>query len=184
MLGGSALWSRGQRRLEPSSQQSIFELEGTPRHFNGTRNLQGLRNGVIGRDFERQLNRRRVCQEQRGTCTRTNRDSYCYLGSSGTLSHFPYMHTHTGNPEADRLSRSPDIHNWMLHPGIFSWLNRRFGPFTVDRFATNLNAQLPRFNTRYWEPGTEGINALAQDWSNENNFANPHGLSSRVLSKR
>ena len=88
------------------------------------------------------------------------------------------------NSSADRLSRSPDTHNWMLHPVLFRWLNRRFGPFTIDRFATNLNAQLPRFNSRYWEPNSEGINALAQDWHAENNFANPPwALIPRVLQK-
>ena len=88
------------------------------------------------------------------------------------------------NSSADRLSRSPDTHNWMLHPILFRWLNRRFGPFTIDRFATNLNAQLPRFNSRYWEPNSEGINALAQDWHAENNFANPPwALIPRVLQK-
>ena len=88
------------------------------------------------------------------------------------------------NSSADRLSRSPDTHNWMLHPALFRWLDRRFGPFTVDRFATNLNAQLPRFNTRYWEPNSEGINALAQDWSGENNYANPPwALIPRILQK-
>ena len=88
------------------------------------------------------------------------------------------------NSTADRLSRSPDIHNWMLHPALFCWLDRRFGPFTIDRFASNLNAQLPRFNTRFWEPNSEGINALAQNWGQESNYANPPwALIPRVIQK-
>ena len=88
------------------------------------------------------------------------------------------------NIRADRLSRSPDTHNWMLHPAIFDWINKRFGPLTIDRFATSLNAQLPRFNSRYWEPETEAINALAQDWSQENNYVNPPwALIPRILEK-
>ena len=77
------------------------------------------------------------------------------------------------NVEADRLSRTPDTHNWMLHPYVFTELQKRLGPFTVDRFATSLNAQLPRFNSRYWEPETEAVNALAQHWGGEHNFINP-----------
>ena len=72
----------------------------------------------------------------------------------------------------------------MLHPALFRWLNRRLGPFSIDRFASNLNAQLPRFNTRFWEPNSEGINALAQDWSQESNYANPPwALIPRVIQK-
>lgn len=88
------------------------------------------------------------------------------------------------NIRADKLSRSPDTHNWMLHPAIFNLINKRFGPLTIDRFATSLNAQLPRFNSRYWEPETEAINALAQDWSQENNYVNPPwALIPRILEK-
>ena len=77
------------------------------------------------------------------------------------------------NIEADRLSRTPDTHNWMLHPYLFAELQRKFGPFTIDRFATSLNTQLPRFNSRYWEPDTEAINAMAQPWTGEHNYINP-----------
>ena len=88
------------------------------------------------------------------------------------------------NSTADRLSRTPDTHNWMLHPVLFRLLEKRFGPFSIDRFATNLNSQLPRFNSRFWEPNSEGVNALAQDWSLENNYANPPwALIPRVLQK-
>ena len=77
------------------------------------------------------------------------------------------------NVEADRLSRTLDTHNWMLHPYVFAKLQRQLGPCTIDRFATSLNAQLPRFNSRYWEPETEAVNALAQHWGGELNFINP-----------
>ena len=77
------------------------------------------------------------------------------------------------NTTADTLSRQPDPHNWMLHPKLFHMLDVMWGPHTVDRFATFLNAQLPTFNSRYWEPMSAGVDALAQDWSEENNFINP-----------
>lgn len=77
------------------------------------------------------------------------------------------------NTVADRLSRTPDLHNWMLHPGLFRSLEHRWGPHSIDRFATFQNAQLPRFNSRFWEPLSEAIDALAQNWQNENNFVNP-----------
>ena len=78
------------------------------------------------------------------------------------------------NQVADRLSRVMDNYNWQLHPGLFGLIDRLFGPHTVDRFASVVNTQLPRFNSRFWEPHTEGIDALAQqNWGQEINFVNP-----------
>ena len=52
------------------------------------------------------------------------------------------------NVWADTLSRELDTEDWQLNPQIFEHLQRRWGPHTVDRFASMLNAQLPRFNAR------------------------------------
>ena len=87
------------------------------------------------------------------------------------------------NVEADFWSRTPDKHNWQLHPRLFHYIDKLWGPHTVDRFANCQNAQVPRFNSRYWEPLSEGVDALAQvNWGKENNFVNPpFCLLSRVL---
>ena len=67
------------------------------------------------------------------------------------------------NQESDFWSRRADKHNWRLHPSLFSYLDRLWGPHTVDRFANCQNTQLPRFNSRYWEPLSEVVDALSQD---------------------
>jgi len=87
------------------------------------------------------------------------------------------------NVEADFWSRSPDKHNWQLHPRLFSYINTIWGPHTIDRFANCQNAQIPCFNSRFWEPMSSGVDALAQtDWNIENNYVNPpFCLISRVL---
>jgi hypothetical protein len=88
------------------------------------------------------------------------------------------------NTEADRLSRTPDKFNWMLNPGLFSVIDVLWGPHQVDRFATLQNTQLHRFNSRFWEPMTEGVDAFAQSWSGENNYINPPWvLLPRVVEK-
>ena len=88
------------------------------------------------------------------------------------------------NTEADRLSRSPDTHNWKLNVGIFTIINQLWGPHTIDRFATLQNTQLPRFNSRYFEPASEGIDALAQNWALDNNYINPPwALLPKVIDK-
>lgn len=47
------------------------------------------------------------------------------------------------------------------------------GSHTVDRFANHVNAKLPRFNSRFWNPGSEGIDAFVMNWDGENNYACP-----------
>ena len=78
------------------------------------------------------------------------------------------------NVEADRLSRIPDMYDWMLHPGMFKMIDRKYGPHTVDRFANLHNTQLQRYNSRFMDPFCEGVDALAQqNWHQENNYCNP-----------
>ena len=77
------------------------------------------------------------------------------------------------NTTADYLSRSPDKHNWSLHPDFFALIDSLYGKHTIDRFATLNNTQLERFNSRYLTPGTEAVDAMSQNWSEENNYINP-----------
>ena len=44
------------------------------------------------------------------------------------------------------------------------------GPHTVDRFSGLDNAQLDRFNSRFWTPGTEAVDAFTCDWADDNNL--------------
>ena len=53
------------------------------------------------------------------------------------------------NWATDYWSRTTDAHNWMLPPRLFAYIDRLWGPHTVDRFASCVNAQLPRINSRY-----------------------------------
>lgn len=78
------------------------------------------------------------------------------------------------NVTADWLSRVGGRYEWRLHPRCFRWLDRRFGPHTIDRFASFLNTHIPIFNSRFADPMTSGVDAIAQrDWHRHNNFANP-----------
>ena len=74
------------------------------------------------------------------------------------------------NELADYYSRMVDNDDWMLNPATFNWLNSFWGPNTVDRFASATNAQLPRFNSRFWVPGSEAIDSFTCCWANDNNW--------------
>ena len=44
---------------------------------------------------------------------------------------------------------------------------------TVDRFATSGNRQTERFNSKFWDVGTETTDALTVNWADENNWWYP-----------
>ena len=67
---------------------------------------------------------------------------------------------------------------WILMTGeqlasFFDCLNRLWGPHTIDRFASHKNTHLARFNSRYFVPGTEAVDAFTTTWAAENNWLVP-----------
>ena len=55
----------------------------------------------------------------------------------------------------------------------YTKINNRFGPFTIDRFADNVNTKVRRFNSRFYCPETENVDAFTEDWARENNWLCP-----------
>ena len=72
------------------------------------------------------------------------------------------------NEQADFVSRLVDTDDWMISTPFFHILTKLWGPFSVDCFACHYNTKLPRFFSRFWNPGTSGVDAFAQNWSGEN----------------
>lgn len=73
------------------------------------------------------------------------------------------------NTRADTASRWwIDVSEYRLLPQLFQQLHHKWGPFTVDAFATRANCQLPKFWSRYPEPNTSGRDAFLQDWRHQN----------------
>ena len=86
------------------------------------------------------------------------------------------------NDRADFLSCVIDYDDWQLNPVVFSELEEAWGPHSVDRFANCHNCQLPRFNSRCWNPGSEAVDAFTVDWHGENSWWCPSiGLIPRVI---
>ena len=63
-----------------------------------------------------------------------------------------------------------DYDDWYINHEVYKWLDTKWGPHTVDWFATCYNAQVERFNSRYACPGSEAVDAFTVDWSMENNW--------------
>ena len=77
------------------------------------------------------------------------------------------------NTLADMLSRGAPMDELMLRSSVWREFESRWGPHSVDRYATASNARLPRFNTFLPGGGGEGVGALAQQWRGENNYVFP-----------
>ncbi|KAK3269314.1 hypothetical protein CYMTET_22236 [Cymbomonas tetramitiformis] len=77
------------------------------------------------------------------------------------------------NKWVDRLSRDRDLDDWRLNWRWFQWAEREWHRHTVDRFASELSAQLPCYYARWHAPGCEGVDSLAFFWLGEVNWVNP-----------
>ena len=85
---------------------------------------------------------------------------------------------------AGALSKVVERHDFSLRPDLFGFVQREFGPFDVDRFATTQNSVCARFNSEYLAAGAEATDALRQRWGHERNYVLPpfrSNLIDRVL---
>ncbi|VDH94313.1 Hypothetical predicted protein [Mytilus galloprovincialis] len=62
------------------------------------------------------------------------------------------------------LSRRSDCDDWEVQDEIFTYLDHLWGPHNADRFAHDYNTKCKHFNSKYWCPGTSGIDAFTVDW--------------------
>ena len=63
------------------------------------------------------------------------------------------------NADADYLGKIKDFDD-SINDHVFRYLNYKWRPHTVDRFACHYNAKFDRFNSRYYQPGTEAVDAF------------------------
>lgn len=77
------------------------------------------------------------------------------------------------NEQADFISRIEDYDDWMLDPKEFASIDNLWGPHTIDRFADVYNRQTDRFNSRFWNPESEAVDAFTCDWGNDINWLCP-----------
>lgn len=62
----------------------------------------------------------------------------------------------------DQWSRKIAHDDWGIRSNVFDLYNQKWGPYTVDRFATHYNAQCVRLNSPIWGPGTEAVYAFSK----------------------
>ena len=88
----------------------------------------------------------------------------------------------TENEKADYISRLIDFDDWQITHDLFLGLEELWGTHTVDCFTNYYTAKLPRFFSRFWNPGALGIDFFAQELSSENCLVVPPvALVARVI---
>lgn len=88
------------------------------------------------------------------------------------------------NSRADYLSRITEIDDWGVTPEIIDMIQNKWGNLDVDFFASEHNAKLPVFYSRFWSYQSTGVDAFTYDWSSVFGlFVPPVILVARVLKK-
>ncbi|XP_063416029.1 uncharacterized protein LOC134697676 [Mytilus trossulus] len=86
------------------------------------------------------------------------------------------------NEKADYLSRIVDIDDWGTSDEFFEFVDNLWGPHSIDRFANMENRKLLRFNSLYWNPGSESMDSFTCNWHEENNWlVPPVALAAKVI---
>jgi len=64
-------------------------------------------------------------------------------------------------------------YDFCLTREAFGHLEHMFGPHSIDRFSSDNSAQLPRYNTKYFSPKAEALDAFSLNWDGDNNYVFP-----------
>jgi hypothetical protein len=75
--------------------------------------------------------------------------------------------------KAYAFSKGIDTDNWEITEADFQQLSAMFGPFSVDLFATRVNAKCAKFFTRLFKEGNSGVDCFSQDWTGKCIYAAP-----------
>jgi len=86
---------------------------------------------------------------------------------------FPRWIPREQNILADRISKFRDTDDWAINPNIFQYMDDIWGPYTIDRFANNLNNKCVNFNSKFNCPNSSGVDAFQYNWKKENNWLVP-----------
>ena len=84
----------------------------------------------------------------------------------------------------DKLSKEFDLSEYRIVKEDFISLDREFGPFSVDWFASSWSARLDVFSSKYADKGCQFVDAFANFWGTGfGYFHPPMGEVARVLEK-
>jgi hypothetical protein len=68
---------------------------------------------------------------------------------------------------ADAGSKNKDSDDWSIDNDTVMRLQSKYGRFTVDLFANEVNCKFTKFYSNYYSPKSAGVEAFSQDWTGE-----------------
>lgn len=77
------------------------------------------------------------------------------------------------NEVADYFSKMYDYDDWSISDTVFQFFNNKWGPYDVDLFADCNNFKVTKFFSKFWTPGTSGVDALVFNWKDFNAWIVP-----------
>ena len=77
------------------------------------------------------------------------------------------------NTKADYISNLVDYEDWQTTEEFFHFVDQNWGPHSIDRFASVSNTVLSRFNSLFWYPESEAVDAFTQNWRFEKKWLVP-----------
>ncbi|XP_062621080.1 uncharacterized protein LOC134282689 [Saccostrea cucullata] len=77
------------------------------------------------------------------------------------------------NDQADYLSRIVDFDDWGISQVLFEDISREWGPYDIDLFASDYNAKVEKFCSRYWNPFSFAVDAFTLNWAGWNAWIVP-----------
>ncbi|XP_068250724.1 uncharacterized protein [Palaemon carinicauda] len=88
------------------------------------------------------------------------------------------------NEKADYLSKIIDIDDWGISFKIFDMIQARFGNTHIDWLASEHNAKLNLYYSRYWSPTCNRIDAFSEHWGGKFGlFVPPITVNTQVIKK-
>ncbi len=74
------------------------------------------------------------------------------------------------NELADAISKHVDTDDWGIDQESFNYIQECFGNPCIDRFASQHNAKLTRFDAQFHCPGCETVNTFTANWGDDFNW--------------
>ena len=77
------------------------------------------------------------------------------------------------NTIADGISKYCDTDDWGVDNETFEYIQKKFGNFDIDRFASSSNNKVNRYDARFHCQGAETVNTFTANWKYDFNWLCP-----------
>lgn len=102
-----------------------------------------------------------------------NSFGYFSVNKYNSITLHPKWIPRTENHEADLLSKQTDRDDLGIDFSVYDFVCDKYGCHEIDAFATHYDTKCQAFYSKFWCPGTSGIDAFSFKWSNSNMWLVP-----------